>query len=67
MAQEIIEGNACINPYRDKKTTACKYCPYSSVCQFDPSFQDNRYRFIKDMKEEEVWDNMKDGRDGSGR
>jgi ATP-dependent helicase/nuclease subunit B len=67
MAQEIMEGNAHINPYRDKKTTACKYCPYSSVCQFDPSFQDNRYRFIKDMKEEEVWDNMKDGRDDSGR
>ncbi|HZJ58170.1 MAG TPA: PD-(D/E)XK nuclease family protein, partial [Clostridia bacterium] len=67
MGQEIMEGNAYINPYRYKKMTACRYCPYSSVCQFDPSFQDNRYRLIKDMKEEEVWSNMGDGRDDSGQ
>lgn len=63
MAQEMMEGNASITPYKDKKFTACNYCPYSSVCQFDPSFQDNRYRLIKDMKDDEVWRTMNDGRD----
>lgn len=63
MAQEMMEGNASISPYRDKKVTACQYCSYSSVCQFDPSFQDNRYRFIGDMKDDEVWSSMKERSD----
>jgi ATP-dependent helicase/DNAse subunit B len=26
------------------------------VCQFDPSLKGNRYRILKDIKEEEAWD-----------
>ncbi|HZJ82551.1 MAG TPA: helicase-exonuclease AddAB subunit AddB, partial [Clostridia bacterium] len=61
MAGEMMEGNASISPYKDKKITACRYCPYSSVCQFDPSFHDNRYRVIGNMKDDEVWENIKEG------
>lgn len=67
MGQEMMEGNASINPYKDKNTTACTYCPYSPVCQFDPSFQDNRYRLIRNMKDEEVWDNMQKGEKDHGQ
>ena len=59
MAQEMMEGRVPIRPYKEKKVTACDYCPYSAVCQFDPSFQDNRYRLIRDIKDEEVWSAIK--------
>ncbi|MFY9297077.1 MAG: helicase-exonuclease AddAB subunit AddB [Caldicoprobacterales bacterium] len=61
MAREMMEGRIPIRPYREKKVTACDYCPYSPVCQFDPSFQDNRYRLIRDMKDEEVWNVIRKG------
>lgn len=66
MAQEIMEGNLSINPFKEKKVTACRYCSYSSICQFDPSFQDNRYRFIMDMEEDQVWESMQKGREPYG-
>ncbi len=62
MAQEMMEGRVSISPYKEKKATACDYCPYSAVCQFDPSFQDNRYRIIRDIKDEEIWSAIKERR-----
>jgi len=58
IADEIMNGKMTISPYRDKNTTACKYCPYKPVCQFDTAFPEHRYRYISDMKDEEVWKAM---------
>lgn len=58
IGKEMMSGKVAISPYRDKKTTACEYCPYTSVCQFDPAFPEHRYRYIHDMKDDEVWEAM---------
>lgn len=46
LAQEILQGNAAIEPYRRDKDSACTYCPYHSICQFDPLFEGNQYRYL---------------------
>lgn len=46
LAQEIIQGNASIEPYYHGKDNACAFCPYHSICQFDPLFEDNSYRYL---------------------
>ncbi len=51
----ILEGNVAISPYRKSTMTACTYCSYSSVCQFDTSVRGNSYRFLKEHKEEDLW------------
>ena len=56
ICEEILEGNIEISPYSKKGFAPCRYCSYSSVCQFDPSLKGNKYRILKDIKEEEAWD-----------
>lgn len=51
----IMDGNVTISPYKKKTMSACTYCSFSPVCQFDTSVRDNRYRFISDIKEDELW------------
>jgi ATP-dependent helicase/nuclease subunit B len=36
--------------------TACAYCGYLSICQFDTSLEGNSYRNLHDKKDEEVWE-----------
>jgi len=55
IGSNILDGNVAISPYKKKSITACTYCSYSSVCQFDTSMRGNSYRFMKDYKEEELW------------
>ncbi len=54
----IIDGDVTISPYRRKTMTACKYCSYSSICQFDTSIAGNRYRVLSDYKDDELWSLM---------
>lgn len=56
ICEEILEGRIDISPYIKKGTAPCRYCSYSSVCQFDPSVKGNKYRVLKDIKEEEAWE-----------
>lgn len=47
ICQEIYDGKIDISPYRKGASTACTYCDYRSVCQFDPSIKTNSYRDIE--------------------
>jgi ATP-dependent helicase/nuclease subunit B len=38
--------------------TACKYCIYSSVCQFDTAMRGNRYRYLADLDDAEIWNRI---------
>lgn len=60
MGEEILGGNVDIKPYKKKRITSCAYCAYASVCQFDLTIKGNRYKIIKDRKDAEVWENMKE-------
>ncbi|MFQ3543819.1 helicase-exonuclease AddAB subunit AddB [Halobacillus rhizosphaerae] len=59
----ITEGEVKLNPYQHQQQAACGFCPYRSVCQFDPSLEDNQFRKLQDLKEEEVLERimMKEG------
>ena len=52
----MVKGNISISPYKKKKQTSCKFCSYSSICRFEGDGFGNRYRIIKDIKAEKVWD-----------
>jgi ATP-dependent helicase/nuclease subunit B len=51
----ILNGDVAVSPYKKRKETACTYCIYSPVCQFDTAMKDNRYRILADLDEAELW------------
>ena len=69
MASEILSGNADINPlidFKDKKdevggkNTACYRCDFKEVCNFTKDLKGVRYKNMKHMKEEEIWERIRD-------
>jgi len=54
IGQEIMNGTVKIEPIKNGPHTACAYCPYRSICQFDRLLQDNNYRNIRSLKDDEV-------------
>ncbi|SDI27006.1 helicase-exonuclease AddAB subunit AddB [Natribacillus halophilus] len=58
---ETMTGGAVeVDPYRtDKNEIACTYCPFASVCQFDPTLPSNDYRFLPTLTPEETIERMK--------
>ena len=55
LGEEMLKGNISISPYRRKRMTACSYCGYMSICQFDTKLTGNNYRNLYDKKDDEVW------------
>ena len=55
MGEEILDGNAAVNPYKQGQRTACDYCPYHSICGFDLKTQGFRFRKFKSLKKEQIW------------
>ena len=51
---DITSGGVELNPYQYKNKTACTFCPFLSVCQFDPLVEGNQYRKLQDMKDNEI-------------
>ncbi len=54
IGREIISGKVKIEPVKDHTRTACAFCPYRAVCQFDRLLEDNNYRNIRPLPDEEV-------------
>jgi ATP-dependent helicase/nuclease subunit B len=65
LGEEMLKGDISISPYRRKKMTACAYCGYMSICQFDTRLSGNSYRNLYDRKDDEVWSLM-GGNNGEG-
>lgn len=55
LCQEMADGNIAITPYKKKGHTPCEYCKLSSVCKFDTTIRDNKYKHISELKDEEIW------------
>ncbi|WP_117161546.1 helicase-exonuclease AddAB subunit AddB [Paraliobacillus sp. X-1268] len=51
---DITNGGVHLNPYQQKQQTACSFCSFRSVCQFDATLPENNYRRLQTYKEEEV-------------
>ncbi|WP_026700869.1 helicase-exonuclease AddAB subunit AddB [Salibacterium aidingense] len=50
--EKIMQGTTDIRPFKNGAVTACTYCSFKPVCQFDPSFDSNEYRLLTKNKEE---------------
>ncbi|WLV25524.1 helicase-exonuclease AddAB subunit AddB [Aciduricibacillus chroicocephali] len=51
---DITSGGIHLNPYELKDQVACTFCPFSSVCQFDPQIGTNEFRKLQQMNEKQV-------------
>ncbi len=60
LGTEIVRGNVAASPYKKRTATACTWCEYSAVCQFDLTLKDNKYRVLSDMDDDQVWNKMRD-------
>jgi len=59
IGQEIVGGKVKIEPCRYSGITSCDYCPYKGICQFDPLFENNKFRYMKKKKDDEVLDEIR--------
>lgn len=56
---DITSGGINLNPYWHNQNTPCSFCPFLSVCQFDPTLPDNQYRKLAPLKDDEVVERLK--------
>jgi len=54
IGREIMNGTIKIEPVKNGQHNACVFCPYRAICQFDRLLQDNNYRNIRPLKDDEV-------------
>ena len=65
ISKEILEGQIDLKPYYNQKgkNTPCQWCSYKSICMFNPKFKNNNYRFIPNMKKQEILDKITEKKD----
>ncbi|AWB45415.1 helicase-exonuclease AddAB subunit AddB [Paenibacillus sp. CAA11] len=51
----ITDGDVAIEPYRIGQETACTFCSYKSVCQFDEKTDQGRYKMLSKPGKEQMW------------
>lgn len=66
ISEEMLKGNIKIYPVKEGKKTACDYCSYKGICQFDTLFEDNQYHNIKKLEDEEVLERLKNKQEVQG-
>ncbi|MFA6697817.1 MAG: helicase-exonuclease AddAB subunit AddB [Eubacteriales bacterium] len=59
---EIIKGQIKIEPIKKGNRSACTYCEYSGICQFDASLDENKYRNIPTVKKEDILEKLMPGK-----
>lgn len=60
---DITSGNIELNPYENNQGTACTFCDFKSVCQFDPILAENNYRRLTPLKEKEIISRLREESD----
>ena len=54
LCEEMLSGNISISPYKNKDKISCNFCTYSSICQFDTTLKDNKYKIINKKSDDEI-------------
>lgn len=54
----ITSGKVELNPFAHKQQNACTFCPFRSVCQFDPTLDEHEYRQLIQMKDDEILEKL---------
>lgn len=57
---EILKGKIKIEPCKTQKYTACAYCDFATICQFETSFENNKFRNIKKLSDDDVISKIKE-------
>lgn len=57
-AEEIMNGDIKIEPFKDEQRSPCQYCDYKTICLFDSKFR-NEYRKISKLTDSEVLEIMR--------
>ena len=58
ICEEIVKGNIKNQPTKCNGKTPCAYCDYKVICRFDKNLG-NEFKYLKEMKKEEVWEQLK--------
>ncbi|MDO7905469.1 helicase-exonuclease AddAB subunit AddB [Paenibacillus sp. JX-17] len=61
----ITEGDVEIKPYKIQQETACAFCSYKPVCQFDDTIEGNDYNTWSKPGKQQVWE-LLDSSKGKG-
>ena len=56
----ILSGKIPASPYQTEKQTACERCAFAAVCGFDPGLPGYRYRRLRSMDTETLWEKMRE-------
>lgn len=59
--EDMLSGDISINPCKIHDEDPCAYCSLSSICQFDLSFEENKYRVLKAKKDKEIVKILEEG------
>lgn len=54
ICEDMVQGRVAIEPYRCGGATACDYCEYKGICQFDLQFKDNAFENVYRLNQEAV-------------
>lgn len=60
---DLISGKIAITPVKTQKMTACDWCDYRSICQFDPSLKGNEYKRVRKLEPDQAWIQINQGGD----
>ncbi len=53
ICSDILKGDISISPTKKNNYVPCSYCPYGSICRFDPSEEGNSYNVYSSKNEYE--------------
>ena len=59
LCEEMLCGDVKIEPTKQANRSFCEYCDFSSICQFDTSIKDNKYKIVSKKSRTEIWDNIR--------
>ncbi|MEJ3718275.1 helicase-exonuclease AddAB subunit AddB [Paenibacillus polymyxa] len=62
----MTEGDVAIEPYRIQQETACTFCSFKPVCQFDDSLEGSDYNQWGKPGKDQVWDLLGHTQEGKG-
>ena len=59
LGNAIVGGDISATPTKEKQGSACDYCDYKSICQFDEKLPGYHYREVQDEDQETVLEKIK--------
>lgn len=62
----MTEGDVAIEPYRIQQETACTFCSFKPVCQFDDSLDGSGYNQWGKPGKDQIWNLLGHTQEGKG-